>query len=156
MDTRTGGILNRRAFLGGSLLATTLPAFPSGAQASQNGPSAERNLLYPDAPLSLTIARTDVELAPGLVVRTATYDGQVPGPLLRMREGMPVRVSVANHTDQDELVHWHGLQIDDRNDGAMEEGSPMIPAGGTGTYRFAPRPAGTRWYHSHAMAGTAL
>ncbi|MGI4795296.1 MAG: multicopper oxidase family protein [Janthinobacterium lividum] len=160
MSTRTEGTMRRRAFLGGSLLATTLPALSSGARASQGGPqdglSAERNLLYPDAPLSLAIAQTDVELAPGLVVRTATYDGRVPGPLLRMREGVPVRVSVTNHTGQDELVHWHGLQIDDRNDGAMEEGSPMIPAGRTGTYRFTPKPAGTRWYHSHAMAGTNL
>ena len=151
-----GRTMRRRSFLGGSLLATGLTGLSSQARAAQLMPTTERNLLYPDAPLSLTIAQTNVELAPGIVVRTATYDGQVPGPLLRMREGVPVRVSVTNRTDQDELVHWHGLHIDDRNDGAMEEGSPMIPAGATGTYHFAPRPAGTRWYHSHAMAGGDL
>jgi FtsP/CotA-like multicopper oxidase with cupredoxin domain len=49
-------------------------------------------------------------------------------------------------------VHWHGLAIDSLNDGAMEEGSPMIPAGGTLRYSFTPKPSGTRWYHTHAGA----
>ena len=51
-----------------------------------------------------------------------------------------------------DIVHWHGLAIDSLNDGAMEEGSPMIPAGSTHRYTFTPKPAGTRWYHTHAAA----
>jgi FtsP/CotA-like multicopper oxidase with cupredoxin domain len=49
-------------------------------------------------------------------------------------------------------VHWHGLAIDPLNDGAMEEGSRMIQAGGRLRYNFSPKPAGTRWYHTHTTA----
>jgi len=55
-----------------------------------------------------------------------------------------------------ELVHWHGLAIDPINDGAMEEGSPMIPAGGRLRYSFRPTPSGTRWYHTHTTANADL
>jgi len=59
---------------------------------------------------------------------------------------------VTNATDHPDIVHWHGLAIDSLNDGAMEEGSPMIAPGGHLRYSFTPRPAGTRWYHTHAGA----
>jgi FtsP/CotA-like multicopper oxidase with cupredoxin domain len=76
----------------------------------------------------------------------------VPGPLLRLKEGVPVTIDVANASSNEDIVHWHGLANDPLNDGAMEEGSPMIPPGGTFRYQFAPRPSGTRWYHTHARA----
>ena len=104
----------------------------------------------------LTIAPHRLEIAPGILVDTLAYNGQVPGPVLRMREGVPVTVDVTNRSADAEIVHWHGLAIDSRNDGAMEEGSPMIPAGGALRYRFTPRPGGTRWYHTHTPAGTNL
>jgi FtsP/CotA-like multicopper oxidase with cupredoxin domain len=53
-------------------------------------------------------------------------------------------------------VHWHGLAIDSLNDGAMEEGSPMIQPGAVLQYAFTPQPSGTRWYHTHAGAGSNL
>jgi FtsP/CotA-like multicopper oxidase with cupredoxin domain len=69
---------------------------------------------------------------------------------------MPVSIDVINETSTPELVHWHGLHIDSINDGAMEEGSPMLPAHGRLIYRFTPNPAGTRWYHTHTSAGRDL
>jgi len=65
---------------------------------------------------------------------------------------VPVNIDVINESPNADLVHWHGLAIDPINDGAMEEGSPMIPPGGTQRYSFAPKPTGTRWYHTHAGA----
>jgi FtsP/CotA-like multicopper oxidase with cupredoxin domain len=53
-------------------------------------------------------------------------------------------------------VHWHGLYLPAVQDGATEEGSPMIPVGESLIYSFTPQPTGTRWYHSHAMAMTDL
>jgi FtsP/CotA-like multicopper oxidase with cupredoxin domain len=97
-----------------------------------------------------------VELAPGVVVKTTAYNGQVPGPLLRLREGVPVAIDVTNSSTNPDITHWHGLAIDSLNDGAMEEGSPMIAPGGQLRYTFTPRPAGTRWYHTHAGAGGNL
>jgi FtsP/CotA-like multicopper oxidase with cupredoxin domain len=53
-------------------------------------------------------------------------------------------------------VHWHGLYLPADADGAMEEGSPMVERGGTRRYTFTAKPAGTRWYHSHDVAGRDL
>ena len=101
---------------------------------------------------SLRIEPCTLEIGPGVTIKTLAYNGQVPGPLLRLREGVPVTIDVFNASPNADLVHWHGLAIDSLNDGAMEEGSPMIPAGSTHRYTFTPKPAGTRWYHTHASA----
>ena len=105
---------------------------------------------------ALGIEPCKLEIAPGIVIDTIGYNGQVPGPLLRLREGIPISIDVVNQSARAEIVHWHGLATDSLNDGAMEEGSPMIPAGGTLRYHLTPRPAGTRWYHTHATAGADL
>jgi FtsP/CotA-like multicopper oxidase with cupredoxin domain len=106
---------------------------------------------------SLTIAPKRLELAPGKVIDTFAYNGTVPGPVLRLREGRPVTIDIRNDTDVDDIVHWHGLYLPADADGAMEEGSPMVPrGGGTRRYTFTAKPVGTRWYHSHDVAGTDL
>jgi FtsP/CotA-like multicopper oxidase with cupredoxin domain len=101
---------------------------------------------------SLRIEPATLDIGRGVSIQTTAYNGQVPGPLLRLREGVPVTIDVTNATANEDLAHWHGLAIDSLNDGAMEEGSPMIAAGATHRYNFTPRPAGTRWYHTHATA----
>jgi len=108
------------------------------------------------ADFTLHIGPVKIELAPGQTVTTLGYNGQVPGPLLRMHEGKRVTIDVLNHTSADEVVHWHGLHIPSEVDGSMEEGTPVVPAGGHRRYTFTPAPAGTRWYHTHTMAGRDL
>jgi FtsP/CotA-like multicopper oxidase with cupredoxin domain len=105
---------------------------------------------------TIRIAPVSHELAPGKTVRTTAYNGSVPGPVLRLREGKPVTIEVVNDSGYANLIHWHGLYLPSRQDGAAEEGSPIIPPGQSLRYSFTPRPAGTRWYHSHAMAMTDL
>jgi FtsP/CotA-like multicopper oxidase with cupredoxin domain len=70
-----------------------------------------------------------------------------------MAEGKPVVVEVQNDTDADEMVHWHGLHIPSEVDGVHEEGTPHVPRHGSQRYTFTPKPAGTRWYHSHITSG---
>lgn len=108
------------------------------------------------ADISLHIGETTVELGPKRSLRTITYNGQVPGPLLRVKEGQPITVDVTNETSEHELVHWHGLHIPPEVDGSHEEGTPHVPAHGSRRYTFTPTPSGTRWYHSHIMAGGNL
>ena len=105
---------------------------------------------------TLRIAPIRLELAPGKVIDTVGYNGTAPGPLLRMPEGKRVTVEVHNDTDVPELVHWHGQFIPSDVDGAEEEGTPFVPAHGRRSYTFSPRPAGSRWYHTHAMAAEHL
>ena len=65
-------------------------------------------------------------------------------------------VDVVNDSKLPEMVHWHGFHIPPEVDGAHEEGTPMVQAGGHQSYSFVAKPAGTRWYHTHAMAGHNL
>jgi len=118
-------------------LASPLAAFP-------------RDLGAPD--YKIDIAPTTLDLTPRHRLKTTAYNGQAPGPLLRLKENQPVAIEVANHTDRPEVVHWHGLFLPPNVDGAMEEGTPPIPANSTALYTFTPRPSGFRWYHTHTMA----
>lgn len=141
-------IVDRRNFL--ALLGTS--AYITAA--SRLGIQSPAEIPKPDA--TLRISPVKLEIAPGKIVETIGYNGSVPGPLLRFREGQSVSIQVENQTSNSELVHWHGLSIPSQVDGSMEEGTPVVPAHGTQRYSFIPRPSGTRWYHSHGMAGRDL
>jgi FtsP/CotA-like multicopper oxidase with cupredoxin domain len=108
------------------------------------------------ADYTLRIAPVTVELSPDHILSTIGYNGSSPGPVLRMREGKTVTVDVFNDTDVPELVHWHGMLIPPEVDGVEEEGTPMVPPHGHYRYQLTPRPSGSRWYHSHAMAEADL
>ena len=108
------------------------------------------------ADYTLTIATTPVELAPNRIVSITTYNGQFPGPLLRLKEGERVTVDVLNHTDTPEQLHWHGQFLSTDVDGAAEEGTPFIPPHGRRRISFVPRPSGFRFYHTHVRAGANL
>ncbi|HVS87839.1 MAG TPA: multicopper oxidase domain-containing protein [Candidatus Acidoferrum sp.] len=143
--------MDRREFLAitsaAALEAGRRAAFPNLAQAAQSAAPAD---------FTIRIEPVSVELAPGQIVKTIGYNGTAPGPILRMREDKTISVEVINHTEVQELVHWHGQFVPSGVDGSAEEGTPAVPAHGHRRYTFTPRPAGTRWYHTHAMAGRNL
>jgi len=108
------------------------------------------------ADYTIRIAEMTLELAPGVDVRTTAYNGQFPGPLLRLHEGRPVVVDLRNDTGRAEQLHWHGQKVPVDVDGAAEEGTPYIPAHGAQRIRFTPGPSGFRFYHTHLTAGSDL
>jgi FtsP/CotA-like multicopper oxidase with cupredoxin domain len=110
----------------------------------------------PNPDITLRISEINAELGPGHTVKTLAYNGQTPGPVLRMAEGKQITVEVINETRNPEMVHWHGLHIPPQVDGAHEEGTPMVQAKDRRRFTFTPKPAGTRWYHTHAMAAHNL
>src|ERR1700679_1179077 len=131
--------------------------FLIGASFALLGAAAKTKLsAQAPADVRLEIAPLKLEIAPKKVIHTIAYNGGVPGPLIRWPEGKPITIDVVNQTDVPEIVHWHGLWIPSDEDGALEEGSPTIAAGGQRRYSFTPRPAGFRWYHTHAFAGHDL
>ena len=141
-------IVDRRNFL--AMLGTSACI----TAATRLGIHAQSEIAKPDA--TLRISPVKLEIAPGKIVETIGYNGSVPGPLLRFREGQNISIQVENQTSNPELVHWHGLSIPSQVDGSMEEGTPLVPAHGTRQYSFTARPSGTRWYHTHGMAGRDL
>jgi FtsP/CotA-like multicopper oxidase with cupredoxin domain len=146
VSRRVDSILHRRNFLIGA--GVTGMAVGTGLGTAYTQTTA------PD--YSLRIAPLRLELAPGKVIETFGYNGTVPGPVLRLREGRQVSIDIRNDTDVDDIIHWHGLYLPAAADGAMEEGSPMVERGGTQRYTFTAKPTGTRWYHSHDVAGKDL
>jgi FtsP/CotA-like multicopper oxidase with cupredoxin domain len=119
-------------------------------------PNVSSGADVPKADITLTIAPVTVEITPKLVFSTIGYNGITPGPILRMREGVPQIVDVVNNTDVPEQVHWHGLLVPGELDGADEEGTPAVLPHSRARYVFTPTPAGTRWYHTHTMAMSDL
>src|SRR5437773_370777 len=81
-------------------------------------------------------------------VRMLAYNGSIPGPTLRVREGSELLVEVENDGDLEATVHWHGLRLDNRYDGTHETQAP-IPVGGTFSYRIQFPDPGLYWYHPH-------
>lgn len=110
----------------------------------------------PSADHTIRIAQGLAELSPDTIVSTTLYNGQFPGPLLRLRESQAVTVDIHNDTGRPEFLHWHGQALPSPVDGAGEEGSRVIPAGGSLRETFVPRPAGFRFYHTHVRAGADL
>ena len=79
-----------------------------------------------------------------------TYDGTVPGPELRVRQGDPVRIVVSNNLGEDTTVHFHGVRLPNAMDGVPGLTQKPIRPGESFTYEFTPPDAGTFWYHPHA------
>jgi FtsP/CotA-like multicopper oxidase with cupredoxin domain len=84
------------------------------------------------------------------VIATAwTYNGTVPGPMIRVTEGDKVRVILKNDLPQPTTIHWHGIAVPNAMDGIPDVTQKPIEPGETFTYEFVASPAGTYLYHSH-------
>jgi FtsP/CotA-like multicopper oxidase with cupredoxin domain len=130
------------------------PPLPGVAPPASTAPAAVAPAETVD--YTLRIQTGLVELADDQIVSTTLYNGQFPGPLVRLVEGRRVTVDVHNDTDTPELVHWHGQMIPSDVDGAAEEGTPFVPARGMRRISFVPKPSGFRFYHTHVSAGPDL
>jgi len=82
-------------------------------------------------------------------VRALAYNGRVPGPEIRVREGELVGVTLKNSLVEPTTVHWHGVDVPNAMDGVPDVTQQPVAPGGTFVYEFEARPAGTRWYHTH-------
>ena len=77
------------------------------------------------------------------------YDGRVPGPTLRARQGEAFAVDLVNELPQATTIHWHGIRIRNAMDGVAGLTQPAVAPGERFAYRFTPPDAGTYWYHPH-------
>ena len=82
-------------------------------------------------------------------VRMIAYNGSIPGPTLRVRQGSEISVRVRNDADTEATVHWHGLCLDNKYDGVPYETQDPIAIGGDFTYQVRFPDAGLYWYHPH-------
>lgn len=140
--------MKRRGLLAMSAAALGSGLLPAWAQSNSRGTvRALPTLSGPN--VALTIAHTTWPIGKrnGHAV---TINGTIPGPLLRLRQGQTVRLSVTNRLQEDTSIHWHGILLPFQMDGVPGVSFPGIKPGETFTYEFPIKHAGTFWYHSHS------
>ncbi len=89
---------------------------------------------------------------PGTTTPAWTYNGAVPGPLIRARVGDRIVVHFTNHLPEDSTVHWHGIRLTADMDGVPGHTQAPVPPGGSFTYSFVVPDAGLFWYHPHVSS----
>ena len=99
----------------------------------------------------LVIAPMQVNFT-GKVRVATTVNGQLPGPVLRLREGDTVTIRVTNRLDEMTTIHWHGIILDYGMDGVPGISFPGIAPGETFVHKFKVVQHGTYWYHAHTLA----
>lgn len=141
MSNRSSRLVSRRRFLQASagIAASSLPLVRPAIAAT----GSELRIVAAPGTASL-IGRGDIQTA------VWVYDGKIPGPTLRLKQGEPVRIVVENKLDEETTVHWHGIRLPNAMDGVPGLTQPPIMPGETFTYEFTPPDAGTFWYHPHA------
>ena len=90
----------------------------------------------------------EIEVAPGVKFEAWVYNGRLPGPTLRAREGERLRVTFRNGTIHPHTIHFHGLHPASM-DGVAGAGEGEVPPGGTTVYEFDAEPFGLHLYHCH-------
>jgi FtsP/CotA-like multicopper oxidase with cupredoxin domain len=150
------------------VLALALAASPASAQTSQRLAPAgwDANLKLREAvdrnpdpnivEIDLTTRLADVDVAPGLRVKAWTYDGGLPGPLIRAKVGDRLVVHFANQLREPTTIHWHGVRVPIEMDGVPNISQPEVKTGETFTYDFVVRDAGLFWYHPHVMSAAQV
>ncbi|MGH6996761.1 MAG: copper resistance system multicopper oxidase [Phenylobacterium sp.] len=130
---------------GGAALSALLPAW---AQSGTPGVASTLPTVSGET-IALTVGHTPFKVD-GRAGHAITVNGTVPAPLVRLKEGQQVRLSVTNNLDEDTSIHWHGLLLPFQMDGVPGVSFPGIKPGETFHYEFKVRQAGTYWYHSHS------
>lgn len=113
------------------------PARPGGLTRLENGDTFD---------LTAGLLRRTIH---GQVFAMYGFNGQVPGPLIRTSQGATVTVRFHNRIDLPSSVHWHGVRLDNRSDGAVGVTQDPVPPGGDFVYTVRFPDAGVYWYHPH-------
>ncbi|MGH8184238.1 MAG: copper resistance system multicopper oxidase [Rhodanobacteraceae bacterium] len=142
-------MLARRRFVQGLALGGTAAALGGFAKPAWALTGDRQPIVLSGTEFALDIAEMPVDYTGAARIATAV-NGQLPGPLLRWREGTTVTLRVTNRLCVPSSIHWHGILLPFDMDGVPGISYPGIAPGETFTYRFPVRQSGTYWYHAHS------
>jgi uncharacterized cupredoxin-like copper-binding protein len=129
----------------------TMAAFPAETEGVGNQELAPAETLADGTKVyDLTMELGDWEVEPGRVVEAWTFNGMVPAPLIRLDVGDRVQVRVQNDLPIATDIHWHGVNVENRNDGVAPLTQPLIDPGDSYTYDFVADEQAVAMYHPHA------
>jgi FtsP/CotA-like multicopper oxidase with cupredoxin domain len=136
-------MLSRRNVIAGLSLAATCSTLPRQGHAKSSAPfrvlHARNGGTFAD----------NGEKASGSLLG---YDGTVPGPVLRAKQGEELNLRLFNELAEPTSLHWHGVRLPNAMDGVPDLTHPPIGPGASFDYRFRAPDAGTFWYHAHSPA----
>ena len=152
----TASPIDRRMLLRGSALTIgglALPSlFPAWAHSDTVGASTEA---LSGSDIALEIDHSEFRLG-SRTGHAVTVSGTLPAPLIRLKQGQTVRLSVINRLMEETSIHWHGVLVPFQFDGVPGIAFPGIKAGEAFVYEFPVVQSGTYWYHSHSSMQEAL
>jgi FtsP/CotA-like multicopper oxidase with cupredoxin domain len=128
-------------------MSTTPNHFPTDIAGLPEARAPELVELSDGDELELRVAPVTKRLG-GATVRMLAYNGSIPGPVLKVKEGSEIIVHVENQGDMDATVHWHGLRLENRFDGTHETQAPILVGERFSAKVVFPDP-GVYWYHPH-------
>ncbi|MCG9599322.1 multicopper oxidase family protein [Vibrio sp. Isolate25] len=134
--------ISRRRFLQSSLAISALSVLPACSMNRSTDPQGR--YVY-----DITAEPATAELVPDYQTQVLGFNGQIPAPTIRCRQGEPVTIRFTNKLSEPTTIHWHGLRIPIEMDGVPFLSQPPIMPGETFSYEFTPPDAGTFWYHPH-------
>ncbi|WP_089131818.1 copper resistance system multicopper oxidase [Sphingorhabdus sp. SMR4y] len=130
--------------------ALPMPAWATGNMGRHGGAAVGKGIHELSGP------KIDLHIADGRFAtggrsgHAIAVNGTVPGPLIRLKEGEDVTLSVHNMLDVDSSVHWHGLLLPFQFDGVPGISFPGIKPGARFDVPLRLRQSGTYWWHSHS------
>lgn len=150
--------ITRRLFLRGSASSLGSVALNYGHLKAEEKPSGENVPSGGEKPqgavreIALKARVAEIEIASQRTVKAWTYDGKLPGPEIRVKEGERLRITLKNNLPDETSIHWHGIHQRGTNnmDGVPGLTQLPIPAGGGMVYEFTADRPGTYFYHSHS------
>lgn len=125
-----------------------MKAFPAKTE-GKGGQPLQPEIVNGVKVFHLTVQKIQWETSPGHKVEAMAYNGQIPGPMIRVTEGEKFQVVVKNEMPESTSVHWHGLLIPNQEDGVTYVTQDPIKTGETYTYNLVATNPGTQMYHSH-------
>jgi FtsP/CotA-like multicopper oxidase with cupredoxin domain len=128
-------------------MSTTHDHFPTDTAGLPEARAPELVELSDSEELDLRVAPVTKRLGDA-TVRMLAYNGSIPGPVLKVKEGSEIVVNIENRGDMDATVHWHGLRLENRYDGTHETQAPIL-VGERFSARVAFPDPGVYWYHPH-------
>lgn len=149
-----------------SVLVAGSASFPRAAERPAPAPDWDAALGLRTAPdlnpdprileINLEASLAQVEISPGQRVEAWTYNGGIPGPLVRLRVGDRLIVHFTNALPTPTTVRWHGLRLPIQMDGVPGYSQPEVKTGERFTYDYVVPDAGLYWYHPHVMSAAQV
>lgn len=159
MASKIAGRFGRAMMLGAAMASAAMPAL---AQESLQAPRWDEAIRMPEAPdlnpdphiveIELEARVEPFEVEPGLVVEAWTYNGMIPGPMIRVNVGDRLIVHFKNSLPNPSTIHYHGLRIPIDMDGVPGYSQDPVHPGESFTYDYVVPDAGIFWYHPHVMS----